>query len=721
MRGPWWKAAFWAAYGLLLCLGLDLAVRWTGLDRRLLSPLLYYQHDQLDLHQPSKDPGRIFELRPGARTTGPRSEDPTIPGSSSYTVNSLGLRDKERPPSKPQGVKRIVVLGGSTTFGAGVRDGETFPARLEHILNKRSPGRFEVWNAGLPAYVLSQEVSLAQELVARHEPDLLIFQYMNRGRRAFLVGQDPWPYLGKDPTLFAENLRFLPASRLGRWLFQRWAFLRAAVIGLNRLPKTPRNNTLYDDDAANIAAFSEFRRQDGGEVPIVLLTLDMETPPDFESHGELVLNLFAKENLPDLPKAELFPAHPPACAFQWYAEVLAARLPAFAPSVFQGTGTLPSRSRRFDSSCGRILKDRDPGLERTNHLLSRLAAQNPGSPGLWLALADSSLRSGDLELAGSSLDRVRSLRPAASAHAAELKRLSAEMANAGPASSAAGSPGLTTLATSLLERARQALDSRDKASSLKLAAEAESFHPSDETWAGLLRLYGRLGRHSRVLEIAQRLPERWWSDPAVPLACAAAAERVGKKDEARVFLERARRLPFSEDASLEIAALEARLGDTEAALATAADLLRRKPSSSRGWILSSELAASADDCPKALAGLAEAERLLTGQGTPGTPSLDELKHRSALAYQSCREYGAASAALEDLAERNPAIAVYRKDLGVARYYQGKVKEAKADLEASIKLDPELDPAYASLAAILSMEGLGAEAAAVCRRKPGACR
>ncbi|MBI5622570.1 MAG: tetratricopeptide repeat protein [Elusimicrobia bacterium] len=704
-RRPW-PALAWLGYVALLFAGLDLVILAAGLDKRLLAPLLYYQHDQLDLHAPSQDPVRIFELRPGAKTQ----------GGQTYTVNSLGFRDQERSPAKPKGVRRIVVLGGSTTFGVGVDDPETFPARLQRLLDKSHPDRFEVWNAGLPAYVLSQEVSLAKEIVERYAPDLLVFQYMNRGRRAFLISQDPWPYLDRDPGLWLENLRFLPSGSLARWLCRHWAFLRSAVIGLNRLPSVPSNNPFYDDERANVAAFERFNRTVGQRIPMVFLALDTEAPADLSTAGAPIISLYAEENLPGLPLAELFPPHPPSCAFDWYAEVLAARLPDLAPSLFDGRSRKPSG---FRQPCTRTLKDGDDGVRRAAQLLARLASANPGKPKLWLGLADAALRSGDVSLAKASLARASSRRKELGPLARELDAVAARLKLAGPGLDSEGTGALQQgLAAALLDKARKAAADRDTGRSLELASQAEALQPLDETRKGLLLLYAELGKYAKVLELSEKLGPETWRDPAVALSCAAAAKGLGRKEAALRYIETSRKLPFSEDASLWIAGLERGLGEPASALRTLAELGRQRPSSLPAKVMSAELQASQGDCDKAGENLRSATASLSR--TDHALHGDELRHRAALTYQACKDRQAAVAAFEDLVRRNPDTAVYRKDLGVARFYLGQVKEAKADLEEAIKLDPGLDSAYASLAAVLLAEGLKAESAAVCRRRPKAC-
>ena len=75
-----------------------------------------------ELYRPSDDPRVLFEPRPG------------FDGFSEgvwLTTNSRGLRERELPLAKPAGARRVVFLGDSVTFGAGVNDDEPFPRLLE--------------------------------------------------------------------------------------------------------------------------------------------------------------------------------------------------------------------------------------------------------------------------------------------------------------------------------------------------------------------------------------------------------------------------------------------------------------------------------------------------------------------------------------------------------------------------------------------------------------
>ncbi|HOX23478.1 MAG TPA: hypothetical protein PLL10_08445, partial [Elusimicrobiales bacterium] len=128
-------------------LSAELAARLSGLDYRLLQPLLYYQPSESEVLEVSPNPERLQQLKPNVRSVTTEYKRPV-------SVNSLGFRGPERSAKKPDGMKRIVCLGGSSVYGWGVGDTETFPFYLEETLNRYYKGRFEVWNGGLCSYVL---------------------------------------------------------------------------------------------------------------------------------------------------------------------------------------------------------------------------------------------------------------------------------------------------------------------------------------------------------------------------------------------------------------------------------------------------------------------------------------------------------------------------------------------------------------------------------------
>ena len=99
------------------------------------------------------------------------------PDSSCFikNFNSLGLRGSEFNEKKQNIDFRIFALGGSTTFGTGSNDDETWPGYLQRIINKEIPDqKIEVINAGLSGATSKSEYHLVRDRITNFEPDLII-------------------------------------------------------------------------------------------------------------------------------------------------------------------------------------------------------------------------------------------------------------------------------------------------------------------------------------------------------------------------------------------------------------------------------------------------------------------------------------------------------------------------------------------------------------------
>jgi hypothetical protein len=96
-----------------------------------------------------------------------------------YTINSDGFRSPEIASETDPNTQRVVCLGGSTTFGLGVADGECYPRRLEYYLNELDPKRrhWQVINAGVTNYSTHQGVALARRWIPRWNPDIVVCSY----------------------------------------------------------------------------------------------------------------------------------------------------------------------------------------------------------------------------------------------------------------------------------------------------------------------------------------------------------------------------------------------------------------------------------------------------------------------------------------------------------------------------------------------------------------
>jgi hypothetical protein len=95
------------------------------------------------------------------------------PWAVEFRYNSRRFRDVELTP-KPAGVRRVIVLGDSFTEGQGVKEPDTYPRRLEALLNAAGPDRWEVRNCGRRATDFP-ELYAAFEEVLPFEPDVLVY------------------------------------------------------------------------------------------------------------------------------------------------------------------------------------------------------------------------------------------------------------------------------------------------------------------------------------------------------------------------------------------------------------------------------------------------------------------------------------------------------------------------------------------------------------------
>ena len=112
--------------------------------------------------------------------------------------NSLGFRNDEFSLEKPEGVYRIVALGGSSTYDVSIKDNrETFTAQLEEILREEyGYTDVQVINAGVPGYN-SWEILVNLEFrVLDLDPDLVIIYENTNDVHARLV--EPSAYRGDD-------------------------------------------------------------------------------------------------------------------------------------------------------------------------------------------------------------------------------------------------------------------------------------------------------------------------------------------------------------------------------------------------------------------------------------------------------------------------------------------------------------------------------------------
>jgi hypothetical protein len=132
------------------------------------------------------------------RTFMPSDDLMFVPGElfhndMSFSVGSLQFRDRSPNHLPRPGVFRIIVLGGSNTYGDWIdHNDQTFSGLLEPCLNRGGGAtKIEVLNAGAKGFILFQILKLFEHFVLEFRPNLVIL-YINRNDSGITFG--PYTY-----------------------------------------------------------------------------------------------------------------------------------------------------------------------------------------------------------------------------------------------------------------------------------------------------------------------------------------------------------------------------------------------------------------------------------------------------------------------------------------------------------------------------------------------
>jgi len=92
-------------------------------------------------------------------------------------TNSAGIRaDREIPYQKPNGTKRVLLLGDSFGMGYEVNLEDTFPEKMNEIINK-SGIKCEVVNLSSSGHGNAEELIVLQNEGVKYDPDLVLLSW----------------------------------------------------------------------------------------------------------------------------------------------------------------------------------------------------------------------------------------------------------------------------------------------------------------------------------------------------------------------------------------------------------------------------------------------------------------------------------------------------------------------------------------------------------------
>ena len=180
--------------------------------------------------------------------------------STTVSLNSLGMRDRE-VAAKAKNEFRVLVMGDSVPFGIGVRYEDSFPHRLEELLNSadsdndRDPGawrQYRTLNMGVPSYNTEQELEQLRTVGLGLQPDLAMLLFSNND-----IETRMWVFDKRRSWLTDKAQRSYAASLLFR--FYREA--RARLVPATPVTETaaPAGDGVLSLMNAPAVAFGEYR------------------------------------------------------------------------------------------------------------------------------------------------------------------------------------------------------------------------------------------------------------------------------------------------------------------------------------------------------------------------------------------------------------------------------------------------------------------------------
>jgi len=129
------------------------------------------------------------------------------------TVNSLGFRGPEIPPTKPMDRIRIAFLGASTTFCAEVSgDSAVWPHLVVESLRARFPGTdFDYVNGAVPGYTVQSSLKNLRHRIEHLDPDIVVIYHatndLSQEVRRLAETQGLTSAGGNEPSWLAQHLR----------------------------------------------------------------------------------------------------------------------------------------------------------------------------------------------------------------------------------------------------------------------------------------------------------------------------------------------------------------------------------------------------------------------------------------------------------------------------------------------------------------------------------
>jgi lysophospholipase L1-like esterase len=241
---------------LLTAAGLGLiegAARFAQPGLRAMPRFLVRQIDT-DIELPFMEPDPEIFWKPVPGFSGPM-------WGGRVTITPAGLRET---PARPWAVRRLLCFGDSITFGFGVDDLDSYPARLGGALE---PYGVEVRNAGVTGYTSYQTRRwLRRQLKGQHVDDVTLLIGWNDGTKRPITDDE-----------FGARLRYSTSSadrlleRLAIYRLMKAAWLRRGLGSNDRPPERSTARVPLPDYERNLEEFVTEARAAGARPHFIAL------------------------------------------------------------------------------------------------------------------------------------------------------------------------------------------------------------------------------------------------------------------------------------------------------------------------------------------------------------------------------------------------------------------------------------------------------------------
>jgi len=199
------RFARWLVPLAVFALGGEAVVRWFHVVDRMMgfTRRLYMAVD---------DPYLTYVMRPNM--------DMTLRGVRVRT-NEHGLRGPSTTLEPQPGVRRVLAVGDSATFGEAVAVEDAWPAVLQGELERRTGARWEVLNAGVQGWNAEGQLAYLEQRGLAFQPEIVVIGYN-------LNDFDYMPAIGAHGVLTRDPNQLRSAPTLAEWsefyMLIRWFF-----------------------------------------------------------------------------------------------------------------------------------------------------------------------------------------------------------------------------------------------------------------------------------------------------------------------------------------------------------------------------------------------------------------------------------------------------------------------------------------------------------------